>query len=145
MIPIWQGRTISQCYKPIMKREKSGVFFFCEDIFNAALNVSFLFLSAPLPSPTKANSERQKSTFPSLPWSSLCDCAINDKVLNGKEKEKKMTLQRMMNAIQKYMSSYSLKLQNKESKILEQMQTFRRDNSLSSRFPDYLIPPLLFY
>lgn len=28
MIPIWQGRTISQCYKPIMKREKSGGFFF---------------------------------------------------------------------------------------------------------------------
>lgn len=41
------------------------MFFFFEDIFNAALNVSFLFLSAPLPSPTKANSERQKSTFPS--------------------------------------------------------------------------------
>lgn len=49
-----------------------------------------------------------------------------------------MTLQRMMNAIQKYMSSYSLELQNKESKIPEQMQTFKRDNPLLSRFPGYL-------
>lgn len=44
----------------------------------------------------------------------------------------------MMNAIQKYMSSHSLKLQNKESKILEQMQTFKRDNPLLSRFSGYL-------
>lgn len=87
MIPIWQERTISKCYRPIMKREKS--FFFFEGIFNAALKASFLFLSALFLSPTKANFERQKSTFPSLPCSSLRDCAINDKVLNGKEKEKK--------------------------------------------------------
>lgn len=144
MIPIWQGRTISQCYKPIMKREKSGAFFFLKTFSMQPWMFHFCSFQHHFRLQQKQILSDRKVHFP-LPWSSLCDCAINDKVLNGKEKEKKMTLQRMMNAIQKYMSSYSLKLQNKESKILEQMQTFRRDNSLSSRFPDYLIPPLLFY
>lgn len=34
----------------------------------------------------------------------------------------------MMNAILKYMPFYGLKLQNKDSKIPEEMQTFKRDN-----------------
>jgi len=36
----------------------------------------------------------------------------------------------MMNAIQKYMSLYGLELQNKESKIPEEMQTFERQTIL---------------
>lgn len=57
--------------------------------------------------------------------------------LKWKRKKRKKWHCRVMNAIQKYMSSYSLELQNKKSKIPEQMQTFKRDNPLS-RFPGYL-------
>lgn len=39
-----------------------------------------------------------------------------------------------MNAILKYMPFYGLKLQNKDSKIPEEMQTFKRDNIFLPRF-----------
>lgn len=128
MIPIWQERTISKCYRPIMKREKSFLFFW--RCFQYSTE-SFIFV----PFSTVSFSNKSKfwatekyislSALQLTPW--LCN---QWQSLKWEREREKTTLQWMMNAIQKYMSLYSLELQNKGSKIPEQMQTFKRQTIL---------------
>lgn len=118
------------CYKPIIKEKR--IILGGGGIFNAALTECFIFVPFSTASfPTKANSEWQKSTFPSLPCSSLSDCAINGKVWNGKkETHQNPTVQWMTNAIQKYMSLNGLKLQKSKVRSLKKCKHPRDRQSL---------------
>lgn len=112
-----------------MKREKSFFFFFWRH-FQCSTE-SFIFV----PFSTVSFSNKSKfwatekyislSALQLTPW--LCN---QWQSLKWEREREKTTLQWMMNAIQKYMSLYSLELQNKASKIPEQMQTFKRQTIL---------------
>lgn len=131
IISNWQERAIFQCYKPIIKEKIfGGKAFSMQHWLNNFIFVPFSTASFP----TKANFEWQESTFPSLPCSSLCDCAINGKGWNGKkETHQNPTAQWMMNAIQKYMSLHGLELQKRRERSLKKYKHPKYRQSLVNK------------